>query len=260
MDKRKVYLTRLDKLKFFAERRVVTILLWIFTLLAIFLIIKTSNDPIIGFLKGSFIEDLFQQFSSANSFISEISVGYLVSVIFYVIVVYLPEKQRKKDVELFINSKCESLIFSSYALIAEIIKKSNLQYDYKDITENEFLEVCKAVNPKEHQYNFANNITSQFQNHLGYKIYNDWTRIIKEIDEILRLLPFINTGLLKKIYAIYNNFLNYLVKDLAVVEKLNNDSLESWSSTLYSLYLSTKDLRNYYRLYSKTEFTNDPWK
>jgi len=247
------------RLKFFLQRKSTSILLLTLTFIFIILAIKSSNEPIIAIFKNTPIEKYLLQFPNANNFIWDISIGFILSVIFYVIVVYFPERQKKKDISPFINNKCESIIFSSYSLIQEIIRLSNLPYNYKNLTKEQLDEVCEAVNPKEHSFKFANNIADIFESHFGYKIYNNWARIVNEIDETTRY-PYIDSGLLKRLYKLFNNFLRYTAKDLSVIDKLNNNSLKSWSSTFYDFYLETKELRDYYILYSGNEFKNDPWK
>ena len=252
-------ISKTTRFKFFLERKSISILLWTLTFIFTILAIKSSNEPVIAKFKNTAVEKYLLQFPNANNFIWDISIGFILSVIFYVVVVYFPERQKKKDISPFINSKCESIIFSSYSLIQEIIRLSNLPYNYKILTKEQLSEACKAVNPKEHFFKFANNIADISQGHFGYKIYNSWARIVNEIDETTRY-PYIDSGLLKRLYKLYNNFLRYTAKDLAVIDRLNNNSLESWSSTFYDFYLETKDLRDYYILYSGNEFKNDPWK
>lgn len=261
---RKIYMKSnikfFKRIKFYFERKSMFILLYLLTIVFSILAVKSSNEPVFDFLHNYKIENYLYQFPNSNNFIWDISIGFLISVIFYIIVVYIPDRRKRKDIEPFINDKCESIIFSSYGLISEVIRKSNLPYQYKTLTPEQFNEICKAVNPKEHIYNFHNGFSNITQNHLGYKIFNSWTRIINEIDDLIRLLPYIDSGLLKRIYKLYNNFLKYSAKNIAEIEKIKNENLEAWSPTLYSFYLETKELRDYYRLYSKNEFKNDPLK
>jgi hypothetical protein len=247
------------RIEFFFERKSKTIILWILTIVSASLAIKSSSEPVIDILINSTIKDYLFQFSNANNFIWDITIGFLISVIFYLLVVYLPENQKKKDIEPFINNKCEEIIFHSYGLIQEIISKSKTEYQYKTLTQQQLIEICKNVNPKVHFYQFQNGPSYAFLNHLGYMISISWKRIIVEIDEIMRLLPYVDSGLLRRIYKLSNNFLKYTSKNLAAFEALNNDNLEPWSSVLYDFYMETKELRDYYILYTKRSFINDPW-
>ncbi|MFZ4741694.1 MAG: hypothetical protein ACOYLE_11075 [Bacteroidales bacterium] len=248
------------KLNFYFDRRRIYIILWFLSFVSTILVIKTTNEPVIGFIKGTFIEKYLHQFSCANTVINDLSIGFLVSVIFYLIVVYSPDKQKQNDIEPFISTKCESLILSSNRLINEIIKKSNTDCDIKTITKLEFHEICKKVNPKIVKYKFAHNLNERFEGNMGYKIYHDWEKLIVDMDELLRLLPYIDSGLLKRIYKIYNNPLRFVSKDLAHIDKFVTDSLEPWFDTFYSFHLASKDLRDYYVLYFKKDIANDPWK
>lgn len=253
-------MTNKKKIRFYIERKSSTFLLWFLTLVFLFISVKTSNAELIDIFKETPVENFLQQFPIGNEFLKSISIGFLISVIFYLIVVYLPEKRKRKDIEPFINKKCESLIWSSYVLINEILKKSNTPYEYKTLTESQFREVCKNVNPKAHTYKFAKTIDNITQNNLGFKIYNDWARIINEIEETIRLLPNIDSGILKRIFSLYNNSLRYMAKDLLVIDKLQNEDLSSWSEPLLNFYKETRELRDYYVLYSNNKFNNDPWK
>ncbi len=250
----------LRKLRFVLERKSQNVILLLLTLVSVLLIFKTSNEPILPMFQGGFIEDVFQRFTLSNELIYDLSIGYIVSVIFYLIVVYIPEKKKQNDIKPYINSKCEEIIFYCYALLHEIISKSNNLYDYKTLTKEQLVEMCTVVNPKEHLYNFGEGVGIITQRNLGYKIFNDWTRISKEIEEIFRLLPFIDTGLIQRLNSIYTNFLRFTIRDLAEIGKLKNENLGAWSETFYKFYLESKDLRDYYVTYSGRTFENDPWK
>jgi len=248
-----------EKIKFYIERKYLYIFLLSLTIISLICVILTSNDPIIGFFKGSIIEKIVQKFSFTNSFIYDISIGFLVSVIFYFIVVYIPQRQKQKDTKIFIESKCICMIYISYELINSIVKKSKLDYAYKTLTKDQFLEICKLVNPKESRFDSPTILDYKLENS-GYNIYNNWILTVKEIEEILKFLPYIDSGLLKRIYILYNCSLGHFVKDLAYTQNMLNTNLEAWSSMLFDFYLKSKDLRDYFKLYSKNEFESDPWK
>jgi hypothetical protein len=69
--------------------------LCILSLASIFLALKTSNEPILPVFENTWAEPLFQKFTTGNTIIFDLSIGFLISVIFYIIVVYLPERKRK---------------------------------------------------------------------------------------------------------------------------------------------------------------------
>lgn len=71
------------------------ITLWILTILSIFLAFKTSNEPVLRIFKNTSIETLFRQFTIGNSLVFSVSMGFLVSMIFYLLVVWIPDRRRK---------------------------------------------------------------------------------------------------------------------------------------------------------------------
>lgn len=248
-----------ENFKFFVERKSGRVILSFLSLISVFLILKTSSEPIADFLKNTCIEKILCQFSTGNDVIFNIANGFFVSVIFYIIVVYMPENRKRKDMEPFVKNMCEDLIFSSYSLIEKIIKESQLDYNYKSLKKDEFIEVCKIVNPQVGKYKFYSSHLGIFEHHLGYQLYRDWERVSAKISEIL-LLPNVDSGLLNRLYILQNNFLKYISRDLAESEKRGIETLHSFADSLYDFYISTKNLRDYYVLYSKVEFSNDPWK
>jgi len=72
-----------------------TILLWTFSVLSILLAFKASDEPVPSILQGTWIDSFFQQFDTGNSIIFSLSIGFIISVFFYILVVWLPNKQRK---------------------------------------------------------------------------------------------------------------------------------------------------------------------
>lgn len=69
--------------------------LWVLSVASIFLALKTSNEPVLVIFRNTQVESFFQKFSTGNSIIYDLSIGFLVSVTFYLLVVWLPDRQRK---------------------------------------------------------------------------------------------------------------------------------------------------------------------
>lgn len=71
-----------------------TVLL-LFTLVAVFGMFSGSNEPIVEFLRGTSIESYVLALHNGNSIVFNLSVGYLVSMFFWLLVVYFPERSRR---------------------------------------------------------------------------------------------------------------------------------------------------------------------
>lgn len=80
----------------FLRRNLLDLLLWILFVGCLLLMFKTSTDQRPEFVKGTTLEDIFRQFSTGNQIIFDITVGILVSLFVYLLVVRLPAWQKKR--------------------------------------------------------------------------------------------------------------------------------------------------------------------
>ena len=75
--------------------KVSTLLLGPLSIFSILLVFKASNEPILSIFSGTWVDSFFKQFDTGNSIIFGLSIGFLVSVFFYILVVWFPNRQRK---------------------------------------------------------------------------------------------------------------------------------------------------------------------
>lgn len=73
--------------------------MWFLLAISAFLLIKSSDEATLSALGDGWLHDFFLQFDNGNSIISNLSVGYIVSTIFYVLVVLLPEIKTKNELK-----------------------------------------------------------------------------------------------------------------------------------------------------------------
>ena len=226
---------------------------------AIFFVFKSSNDTIIKSLDNSVFENWFKPFDVGNNIIFNISISYLSSVIFYFIVIFLPERRKRKDIEPYINSKVEGLIFSLSALNHSIITTAGKEYNFKTLTKEELAFACANINPKENKSSFHNN-GLVFEHHFGYKCFNDWCRITSTIEDIFRFLPYIDTGLVFYFNKIKTSKLRVMIEALKGCENFSNTDMSDCADCFFEIYQLNKLLRDYYVSEHKHKFINDPWK
>lgn len=72
--------------------------LGLLTLGCIFLMLTTSSDPLPDSLRGTAVGALLTQFPTGNQTIFDVAVGIVVSLILYVLVVWLPEQNKPKRI------------------------------------------------------------------------------------------------------------------------------------------------------------------
>lgn len=76
-----------------------TAILLALIILSILLAVKTSGDPILDVFKNTWIEHWFQKLPTGNAIIFNLSIGFLVSSFFYLLVVWFPEKRRRNIIK-----------------------------------------------------------------------------------------------------------------------------------------------------------------
>ena len=74
------------------------LLLWVIFLVGFWLTLKSSSDNLPGWFRGTLLEPLFLQFSTGNQNTHDIAVGVMVSLFIYFLVVWLPDRDKRKRV------------------------------------------------------------------------------------------------------------------------------------------------------------------
>jgi hypothetical protein len=74
------------------------VLLCLLFLASFVLTLKSSSDKVPGCLRGTRAEPMLSQFSTGNQNIHDIAVGVIVSLFIYLLVVWLPERDKRKRV------------------------------------------------------------------------------------------------------------------------------------------------------------------
>ena len=64
--------------------------------LALFGTFSGSTEPVVGFLRGTSVEPYLLALHNGNSIVFNLSVGYLVSLFFWLLVVYFPDRTRRR--------------------------------------------------------------------------------------------------------------------------------------------------------------------
>jgi signal peptidase I len=82
-------------------------LLALASLLGVFL---TSSEPLLSAFQGTLMEPLFYADAAGNEVLFNISSGFFVSTIFYVMVVYFPEKRRKMTIQPVVNRLIDDVL------------------------------------------------------------------------------------------------------------------------------------------------------
>ena len=221
-------------------------LFWFLSALSVLFVFISSDEPLLKILEGSVLESLFVNSISGNSIIFNISMGFVVSAIFYIIVVYLPEKQKQSDVAPQIDEYVSTVISRTWCLVSEILRHSNHNGSINDITKDQFKIACKSVNPLAIKQQFHNGANTIYTAHFGHSLYNDWNFIVKNVEKTMHFLPYVDTGLVKRLNEIRSSNLRLMIGSINEIEKIQNRDLEVWSENIFEVFELGNKLEQYY--------------
>jgi hypothetical protein len=119
--------------------KVFTLLLWIISAVSIILALKASNEPIVSIFRNTWFNSFFQQFDTGNSIVFDLSIGFLVSVFFYFLVAWYPNRQRKKIIKqnfeeqyrLFKEEAIRIFLFACQGYSDELSSKLSEQSEFR---------------------------------------------------------------------------------------------------------------------------------
>lgn len=93
----------------FLRRNALDLLLWLLFIGSLFLMLKSSTDPRPDFIKGSFFQDFFKPLPTGNQIAFDVTVGIIVSLFVYVLVVRLPSWQKKNRLKAHLLRRYDDL-------------------------------------------------------------------------------------------------------------------------------------------------------
>ena len=165
----------------------------LFTLLVLSILVVIANDFI---LKD--VPEIFDNGDEIGNVFSNLSLAYISSYMFYILVVVLKETRDKKNILRSVYHSTDNLIDSGYAPITEIMEalKVGLEnYDKRSMTREEFFTWCEQCDIKYIPKNkFFGNYPNRKSAFLTEFIYNSTVyHANKYIDKIFELMPFLDS-------------------------------------------------------------------
>lgn len=75
---------------------------------ALFLTISASGEPVVPWLRGTSLEPILLRLGWTNTIVFNLAIGYLVSLMFWILVVHLPERKRRAVLRTSLNRTYQS--------------------------------------------------------------------------------------------------------------------------------------------------------
>ena len=112
-----------------------TIILWTLSITSILLALKTSDEPVLDVFRNTRVESLFQRLPTGNTMLFNFSVGFLVSMIFYLLIVWFPDRRRKDIMKKNLGEQYQSFKVETIQILLTACGTMHKQNLRKQLTE-----------------------------------------------------------------------------------------------------------------------------
>lgn len=201
----------------------------------------------------AFLIDFPELFKWGAIFFDEIlfplSLWYIISYIFYIFNIRLPEKKKQKDIFPYIKTKCESLYITYKSIVEAILKEKDKNLRYENIQKKEFLNACNSVSPWNGEFTFLVEYTYPFTTDLWGKIVQDREKCKRIIDDILQMMPYLDSTIISFVNKIRENLLKHTITLLKNKEKHKINSFVIRWVSFWEVYQEMEEFQKY--LYKK---------
>ncbi len=136
-----------------------------------------------------------------NEIILWCSLSYISSFVFYTFTIYLPERKSRKNIHRVIVPYLQAILSDSKGIFYSLMTAANHICDVNKLTEKDFHEVFKHINPSDH---------SPRLDYLGFGNWFEYLehqkiRIRRTMDKILTYEHYLETDFILVIENIHNS-------------------------------------------------------
>ncbi|MDC5704751.1 hypothetical protein OPW13_06990 [Vibrio europaeus] len=186
------------------------------------------------------LPELFNGGSALLGILNDISVGYIVSYIFYFLVVHIKEVDDKKHINFYIAAKSQALV-SEYKGVVSHLKRSKDSTSHYLLPE-EFNEIFSQISPQSPSSFFA------IHGRLPWIEVLNGSRIRSEkiISKIYLKMVFLDSKYVNLLSRIEESPYFKLLEPLDTLKApIGNKDMLIWSAPFYQYSLLIKELESY---------------
>ncbi|MEZ9205127.1 hypothetical protein AB4151_22470 [Vibrio splendidus] len=166
-------------------------------ILAFFAIFATSTEPLI--IDNNLFIMMFSWGFSGQSIIHNLSLGIIVSWIFYFFVVHIPEKKRQRDLTPFISDKIFKITREIASVVTETAKFADTDKLLSTLSKEDFQLIFDNI-PASSIGRISSSASKPLDvESLDMYILNSINRVRDNIDELFTYITFIDSNILREI-------------------------------------------------------------
>lgn len=189
--------------------------------------------------------EIFSWGNELVSIVSAIALSIVSSYIFYLIVVFMPERSKKKSIEVYLNQKLEEIITIGDNMMGYLIQGAGSE---KEITESVIIEICNKTKITDN-INLACGVTKDNNGKCKVRYYT-WI-------DYLQKYPKNNLEILKdvlKYVTLLDETLIEIINEFLLCNYLSNSNLSLYISLInkeQNLKVLAVDFYKYYQIIGK---------
>lgn len=187
--------------------------------------------------------------------LSNLSLAYIASYIFYYVVVVIKEKKDKSNIYSAVYEWTNQLVGRAYSVYHEIISASgtnNTDFDKKTITKEQFRELCSLANPNDISRNTVLGSPSNLQlASYGNIIYNNAISNVGGLsDKIFNYMLFLDTEHVRLINKILSS--TFSIEASMLLYATRNTNFSAYADNMYEFLEFVRELDTYNETQNKS--------
>jgi len=180
---------------------------------------------------------------------SNLSLSYIASFIFYLVVVIPKEKSDKKNIYGTIYNLTTLLIARAYSIFNDLIVETDIpfdRYDKKTILYKDYEYLCEhASRMAVLKHHFTGHPTNKRPTNRAELIYNNSFLAVKDYsDNILVFVPYLDSNYLNILNQLLNCFF-YKYQGNDIISPFNNENFKAWAPEMFKYLEAVRTLDEY---------------
>ncbi len=191
--------------------------------------------------------------------LSNLSLAYISSYIFYYVVVVIKERKDKQYIYITVYEWTNHLVGRAYGVYNEIIAASganHMDYDKQTITKEEYKDLCNKANPNAiSKTTFLGTPGNPQKATHGQLIFNNSVSNVKSYSEkVFNYMPFLDSEFINLINKLHSSKFYLLSPSLTFPD--GNKDFSVYSESMYEFLEFVRELERFNETVNKNHVNN----